>query len=230
MAADRNMIHVERFSDYQKDVASLSQAAEELELPKPWFLIGSSMGACIGLRALANGLSVSACAFTSPMWGIGLKPMERVGAWTVSRTFCAIGRSQTYCPGHNAKNYASCTAFEGNRITNDGDMYQLWRDQAAAKPELQTGGSSMGWLYQGLAECRSLSKIPAPNVPCIAFCGEQDAIVDVRAIQDRMASWPNGELEMMRDVGHELLLERPLVQERIMSRLSDLSGMVVKCG
>jgi len=28
------------------------KAAEELDLPKPWYLVGIAMGACIGLRAM----------------------------------------------------------------------------------------------------------------------------------------------------------------------------------
>ena len=54
-----------------------------------------------------------------------------------------------YCPGHDGKNYALNNPFKGNRITYDAEMYQFWRDQARALPNLQTGGPSMGWLYQG---------------------------------------------------------------------------------
>ena len=69
--ADDPMIgHAKRFSDYQKDVAAMIQTAKELALPKPWYLIGHSMGACIGLRAVIDGLPVAACAFTSPMGSV----------------------------------------------------------------------------------------------------------------------------------------------------------------
>ena len=43
--------HVHRFTDYQNDVAAMVQAATDLDLPKPWFLLGHSMGGGIGLRA-----------------------------------------------------------------------------------------------------------------------------------------------------------------------------------
>ena len=61
VSEDRNTIHVDRFSDYQKDVAAMVRAAESLQLPQPWFLIGTSLGGCIGLRALAEGLPMAAC-------------------------------------------------------------------------------------------------------------------------------------------------------------------------
>ena len=84
------------------------------------------------------------------MWGIKLKPIERIAAWATSWGAQAIGRSHVYCPGHDGKNYALNNPFKGNRITYDAEMYQFWRDQARALPNLQTGGPSMGWLYQGL--------------------------------------------------------------------------------
>ena len=49
---DRMIGHVRHFSDYQKDVAAMLDAANYLELPKPWYILGHSLGACIGLRLL----------------------------------------------------------------------------------------------------------------------------------------------------------------------------------
>jgi len=222
IAEDRNTIHIERFSDYQRDVAALVRAADELELPKPWYLIGASLGGCIGLRAIAEGMPVTACAFTGPMWGIKLKPIERIAAWTVSWGAQAFGRGEAYCPGHDCRNYALNNPFKGNRITNDAETYQLWRNHAQTRPELQTGGSSMGWLLQGLLECRRLSKIRVPDTLCIAFCGDQDGVVDFHAIEKRMAGWRNGRVELIRNAKHELLLEVPAVRERVMTQISDL--------
>lgn len=67
LSEDRLIGHVNRFSDYQRDVAAMINAAKKLALPKPWYLIGHSMGACIGLRAVIEGLPITTCAFTSPM-------------------------------------------------------------------------------------------------------------------------------------------------------------------
>ncbi len=47
MADDPHTGHIHRFSEYQKDVAAMVKAAEELNLPKPWYLVGISMGACV---------------------------------------------------------------------------------------------------------------------------------------------------------------------------------------
>lgn len=66
LTQNRIVSHVVRFSDYQSDVEAMIEAAERLDMPKPWYLLGYSMGATIGLRSLVDGLKVDACAFTAP--------------------------------------------------------------------------------------------------------------------------------------------------------------------
>ena len=44
--------HVEDFRDYQRDVEALLSVDAVRQLPRPWVLLGHSMGACIGLRTL----------------------------------------------------------------------------------------------------------------------------------------------------------------------------------
>ena len=214
--------HVSRFYDYQSDVAAMINAAEELSLPKPWYLIGHSMGANIGLRAVIEGLPVAACAFTAPMWDIKMSPIERVAAWPLSWAAQAIGKGHIYVPGFNRKPYVLSKSFQDNNMTHDPDMYQYWVNQAQTKSDLPTGGPSMGWFFEALKECRSLSTVCSPDIPCIAFCGDKDETVDVRAIQERMAHWPGGSFELIQEAKHELLLEVPDIRENVMAKICEL--------
>ena len=50
--------HVLRFRDYQTDVATLVEFTTRHSTPAPNFLLAHSMGGCIGLRALTQGLSL----------------------------------------------------------------------------------------------------------------------------------------------------------------------------
>lgn len=214
--------HVNRFSDYQRDVAAMINAAKKLALPKPWYLIGHSMGACIGLRAVIEGLPITACAFTSPMWDIKMSTIERLAAWPLSWAAQALGKGDIYVPGVQRQTYVLCSPFEGNKMTHDPDMYQYWIEQANSLPGLPTAGPSMGWLYAALKECRDLSKLTAPNVPCIAFCADKDEDVNVQAIQDRMAEWPNGSCVSFQNAKHELFLETPDIRESVIKRIGEL--------
>lgn len=219
---DRRTGHVNSFSDFQMDVAAMVQAANELDLPKPWNLVGHSMGACIGFRALTEGLPVEACAFTAPMFDIHLSAVERMAAWPLTWAAQALGKGHSYAPGYTGESYVLKNKFENNRLTTDSEMYQYWVDQAEAQSDLQIGGPSMGWLFQALKETKSLSKVRSPAVPCIAFCGDQDEVVSISAIQNRMERWPDGRFELIHGAKHELFLESSEARERILSQICDL--------
>lgn len=222
IAEDTRMGHVDQFSDYQKDVAAMINAAQELGLPKPWYLLGNSMGACIGLRALSHRLPIAACAFCAPMWDIKLSLLQRMAAWPVTWVARLIGKGQVYAPGHSGESYILGVSFQDNRRTNDPDMYRYMVTQAQSAPELHTGGPSMGWLNQVLRETRSLAKVPSPDIPCITFCPDEDELVSIPAIQDRMAHWPGGRLELVSNAKHNLLLEKPKIREDVLKKICEV--------
>lgn len=226
VAADPLAGHINSFSDYQQDVAVFLQAVEELNLPKPYYLIGVSMGACIGLRAMLNDLPVSAAAFISPMWGIKMSTVQRVVAWPLSWASKQLGMGDKYVPGESNAIYVLETPFEDNNLTHNSAMYDYWVNQAKAAPELQIGGPTMSWLYEALAECRSLSKTKSPDVPCITFCGELDQLVDNASIKRRMARWPNGEFSMIRNAKHDVLTETPEVGGDVIAQIVDFFSEV----
>lgn len=213
--------HVQRFSDYQNDVAAMVAAAEELELPKPWNLIGHSMGACIGLRALTEGLAVDSSAFTGPMWNINLPALRRAAAWPASWAAQALGKGHVYAPGTDGQSYVLSTDFSDNRLTHDIEMYRYFVKQASNLTDCQIGGPSMGWLFQTLKETRSLTQVRSPDVPCIAFCGEQDLVVDPAAVRRRMAKWPDGKLEIVEGAKHDIFSEVPHIRERVLHEICE---------
>lgn len=216
---DPMTLHVDSYADYQLDVAALLNVSKTLDVPKPWFLIGNSMGGSIGLRSIIDGMHVTACAFTAPMWGIKMSRAQRMIALPVSWAATALGNGEKYIPGHDSRNYVSNNPFEGNRLTFDPGGYAYWVDQAQKKPELQTAGSSMKWLLHSLLECNRLAKQASPPTPCLTFCGDHDSIVEIEAIASRMASWRLGELVRFEKAKHALFFERPDVRRRIISKI-----------
>lgn len=222
LTEDRMTGHVVQFSDYQKDVAAMFQAAETLDLPKPWYLMGHSLGACVGLRAITKGTPFLACAFTAPLWDINLPALQRLGAWPLSWSAQAIGKGHVYAPGTRGESYVLSTAFEDNRLTHDPDMYQYYISVSESLPDQQIGGPSMGWLFQALRETRALSKLRSPDLPCITFCGAEDQIVAIPAIQDRMERWPRGKLELVKNGRHDVLCEIPDIRENVFNEINEL--------
>lgn len=207
--------HVNTFAEYQNDLRAVLAALPQLDVPAPLFMLGHSMGGCIGLRALHEGLPVAGAVFTGPMWGIRISAPVRPAAWAVSWTSRRLGLSHNYAPSTGADSYVATAPFEDNLLTRDPEMFAFLKQQLQAHPELSLGGPSLHWLHEALLETRALAALPAPDVPCVTFVGDNERIVSIRRIRDRMARWPRGRLEVVKDGEHEVLMEDAETRARI---------------
>lgn len=204
---DRRLGHVLEFTDYQHDVAAALKAAEDLNLPRPFHLIGHSMGGCIGLRAVMEGLPVASCVFSAPMWGILMSASQRPFAWTLGWSSKRFGFGNRRAPGTKDMAYVQTDPFENNTLTTDQVMFEMMRDHLTAQPDLGLGGPTLHWLHEALQEMRRLAARPSPNLPCLTFLGTHERIVDPARIHDRMARWPNGTLDVLEGAEHEVMME-----------------------
>ncbi|MEQ6248470.1 alpha/beta hydrolase [Sulfitobacter sp. HNIBRBA3233] len=214
--------HVDLFSDYQKDVAALMRAVRELNLPRPYFLVAHSMGGCIGLRAVIEGIGVQAAAFTGPMWGIHIAPHMRLPAKIITNLLPRIHQGHRLPPGTKRDPYVLTDPFEDNVLTTDAEMFEMMQLQVQAHPDLQLGGPSVIWLREALAETRHLAGRAAPNMPCLTFVGTNERIVDVPRIRARMEHWKGGALRMIEGAEHEVLMELPSIRTPIFDEISAL--------
>lgn len=211
MIANRAIGHVGHFVDYQRDVAALMGFAKAQNLPKPYFLLGHSMGGCIGLRALNEGLDVQAAMFSAPMWGVQMAAALRPFAWGISTVSRRLGFDEKLSPGQFEQPYVLRADFAGNELTNDPTAYAQLRDQLRRYPDLALGGPSLRWLNTSLREMHRLSLLPSPkNIPCLTFLGSNESIVDPVRIHDRMARWPNGHLQVFAGGQHEMMMDSAL--------------------
>ena len=214
--------HVDSFTDYQKDVATLMKAARALALPRPFFLLAHSMGGCIGLRAVMEGLPVQAAAFTGPMWGITLPPHLRLVAGTMAKVMTGIGRGHMLPPGRTTDSYVLTDPFDDNMLTKDPEMWDMFRQQLQAHPELELGGPSFQWLHEALTETKHLASRAAPSVPAVAWLGTNERIVDPSRVTERMEGWKGGRLEMVAGGEHEVLFDPPEQREALFDALQKL--------
>ena len=218
---DARVGHVLDFTDYQYDVAAMVRCAQAQGLPKPYFLLAHSMGGCIGLRALTDGLDVGAAAFTGPMWGIRIDAHMVVPAHVLAHVMPRIGRGGDLPPGTKIDPYVLTDPFEDNMLTRDKAMHDMMRDQLAAHPELSLGGPSFTWLREALKETKALALRPSPNLPCVTYLGDNERIVHVRRIHDRMAKWPTGRIEMIENGEHEVQMEGPDLRKHIFDDMAE---------
>lgn len=214
--------HIDSFSNYQKDVGAVLRAVRERNLPRPYFLLGHSMGGCIGLRALIEGLAVQAAAFTGPMWGIYISPHMRIPAYLLSNLMPKINEGHRLPVGTTREPYVLAVPFDDNMLTTDAEMFDMMRDQITAHPALKLGGPSYVWLREALAETRHLSQRAVPNLPCSVYVGSNERIVDVPRIHARMKTWKGGHLHIVNGSEHEVLMELPSIREPIFDEIARL--------
>lgn len=216
---DDGMIgHVRRFADYQRDVAAMVEAAKALDLPRPWHLLAHSMGGCIGLRALHEGLEVETVCFSAPMWGINMSKLTRPVAWSVAAVMSAIGLTEGLTPGTKRDSFVATEPFATNTLTGDEEMYDYMRAHLELEPGFGLGGPSVNWLFEALKETRALAAQPAPRQPCLTWLGTREIIVDAGRIHAIMGKWPSGKLELIEGAQHEVLMEMPEIRDRVMAR------------
>jgi lysophospholipase len=215
MTDNRAIGHIGLFADYQHDVAAVMAYAQEMNLPRPYFVIGHSMGGCIGLRSLIEGLDVEAAMFSAPMWGVQMAAPLRPVAWGLSEISKPLGFDHALAPGQSEESYVMRAEFEDNALTCDPDMFKVFREQLTAHPDLGLGGPSLRWLNMSLREMHQLSSAPTPNVPCITFLGTDEGIVDPFRIRSRMGNWTNGQLRVIKNGRHEMLMDKPAMRDPI---------------
>lgn len=215
MMQNRAIGHVGKFADYQKDVAAVVAHADHINLPRPYFLLAHSMGGCIGLRAVIDGLDVNAAMFSAPMWGIDMASYLRPIAWGLSAISTPLRFDRTLAHGQVEQSYVLRAPFADNTLTGDADMFAMMRKQLQRHPELGLGGPSLRWLNTTLREMYSLSRLPSPALPSLAFLGTQEEVVDSLSIRKRMGRWPNGVLRVIEGGRHEMLMDKPDMRNAI---------------
>ena len=93
--------HVRHFQDYQSDVRALTEWAEAIHLPKPWYMLAHSMGGAIGLRALVRTPVFAAASFSAPMWGIFITPRLKHLSYTLPVIAKTVGLGGQRAPTTN---------------------------------------------------------------------------------------------------------------------------------
>ncbi|MCA8882857.1 MAG: alpha/beta hydrolase [Rhodobacteraceae bacterium] len=209
LLSDPAIGHVERFADYQQDVAALVDYARHLQMPQPWFMIGHSMGGAIGLRAALNGLDVKAAVFSAPMWGINMPGILRPVSWSLGLIAHKARMNQWITPGTRRTTYVRLADPNDNFLTSDPAMLDYMRQQLDAVLGLDLGGPSVPWLYRALVECRDLQKTTDPGLPTLTVVPTGDQIVSVADIT-RLGQQMTGGRVLIIDGGrHETMMETP---------------------
>ncbi len=194
--------HIDRFETFMGAlVRGLDRFAGRL--PRPHVSLAHSMGGAIALAAIAQQrVKVEAAAFCAPMWGLQSKIVGlRYLVWAMRVT----GRSGDYAmqPGPPER-------FETNIVTHDKRRWQLQRDLVEARPDLELGPITWGWLGASLDILASFTRpaaLAAVDVPVFVASAAEEKLVDNAAHAAIAQRLKDCEHILIEGALHEILME-----------------------
>jgi lysophospholipase len=214
--------HVSDFAEFQDDADAMLAALSAAGLPRPWHLLGHSMGGLIALGLLLrSGDTFERAVFSAPMWGLRLPVHRRAMAGALARAAHALGLGERVTPMSGKAADPAAARFEGNLLTRDAEVFAWMKAQVVAHPELALGAPSLGWLRAALREMPRLAALPPPPHPALCLLGTEEGIVAPRAIRDRCSRWEGAELHVVEGARHEPLMEGRACREALLDRISD---------
>jgi lysophospholipase len=194
--------HIRSYGVY---VDALVRGLEKIanRTPKTWVVVAHSMGATIALEALrTRKLSISAAAFSAPMWGIPIWFFQRWYA-RLAR-FCGLGGALARPPGPPE-------TFENNQLTHCEPRWRLYRDLVEAEPKLAVGEPTIGWIVASLNVLREFFEPAAldhlRNLPTLIAIATEETIVKKSAQRKLARRFKEGKVLTVQGAGHEILME-----------------------
>lgn len=223
----RDRGYVESFQHYQQDILAAINASEITALQGPKLLFSHSMGGCIGLRSLVDGLDVEAAVFSSPMWGFSASTKDKLLLSAVNILGRPFGAHKSLVPGTEPTYYAAVNPFEGNELTNDANHYAMFQSHLNAQPDLGLGGPTIHWAVEAIKEMNALMRASVPDIPILTFLGTQEIVVDGEAIKSRAPTFSNTRFEIIDDGKHEIWMETPEIQTQVWDITDQFLGQIL---
>ncbi|MCA0366945.1 MAG: alpha/beta hydrolase [Proteobacteria bacterium] len=224
---DRLKGHARAVEEFLDDYGRLLTAFED-RAPKPWIMVGHSMGACLNLLSLEAGEDRFAGAvLSSPM--LRIKTGKR-SMWSVKlavRWNIRHGLAGDYVLGdpddpfdHN---------FEEDALTSDRARYEAWRQQLFACPHLGIGGPTYGWLAFALdAGERALKPkaLKQVRIPVAIVQADADDVVWKQTNRWAARRLPRGRYVEVLRAKHEVIMEADEMRAEFLREFDAMADMV----
>lgn len=222
LVQDSDIGHVYEFDDYVRDLANVVQHFA-LEGYQQRHLVSHSMGGAIATRYLQTypHHPFDKLVLSAPMFGINLPWYLSPVAIAVSQILTAVYPTPTYAPGHQPY-YAK--PFEDNPLSQSKARYHWFRQLYADKPELQVGGPSTRWVWQGLmATKQCLQMTRQLKIPVLLLQAGNDRIVSNQAqnqfYKKLCKTNKNSQMITIDGAQHELLFEQDQYRNQALDAL-----------
>lgn len=177
---DRLKCHARAADEFLDDYQRLLDAFED-RAPKPWIMLGHSMGAALNLATLIKGETrIEGALFVNPMLRV---KTGRHALWAVhlqTNWHVNHGRGTEYVPELFDDPFEH--TFENDALTHDAARYNIWREQLFACPHLAVGSPTWGWLSFALKLGETILKdknkvAKKVRTPVTVLCSGDDHLI-----------------------------------------------------
>jgi len=203
--------HVGDFAEFQVDLDALLADPETVDLPGPRVMVAHSMGALVGVAALARpeaAAGVRAAILSAPLFGLNLPWWLRILFRAAILTARLLRQGERWPPfGRVATTYA-LTEPGKNVLTTDPGTWAWLRENARANPQLTIATPTLAWFDAMERETARVRRLPPPPCRCLCLLGGDERVVQPRAIRDWCAA-AGARLAEVPGARHEPFAEAP---------------------
>lgn len=230
---DRLKCHARASDELLDDFQRLLDAFED-RAPKPWLVIGHSMGGALNLATLVKGEPrIAGALLVNPMLSV---KTGKHALWTVNFQVnwqVSQGHGTDYVPDLFEDPFES--TFERDAISHDRERWERWREQLFSCPHLAVGSPTWGWLQFALRLGETLLRdklklLKKVRTPITFICSGEDTVIakqPTRALARKIAGAQYIEVP---GAGHELLIESDDYRNEALKAFDELVETVLNGG
>ena len=213
--------HIGSFRQYERDLEQIVQEVMLPDCPPPYFLCGNSMGAHVGLLAIARHTWFDAAIMVAPFVDVAKTRLPRWFKVAVTGAMSLTGLGRFKTPLYRAVKPTE-QDFPGNPLTSDRTRFnrnlRIWQ----AAPQLSAHAPSAGWAFAALRSCTRLQKLNDTTplkCPALLVVAGQDAVVSNEAIQQFARYVPGAATVVVNGSRHDLLSETDIYRAQLFAAL-----------
>ena len=197
------------------DLVDLIALAKRKKLPKPWTVLGHSMGSHLFLRLIHDNprqqKNFNRAVLVAPMLGLKLSAFTMALLSHLIKRARKRRRLKDLAPFQGNKNIQWKKQVGFGRLTSDAARFSDEQWQIDQNPALAQGGISYGWLDAAFKSNALLRKSRLPEkikIPlCFVLPGKEN-VVDGKAAREFIARISSATVVTITDARHEILKER----------------------
>lgn len=226
---DRLKCHARAADEFLDDYQRLLDSFED-RAPRPWVMLGHSMGGALNLATLIKGETrIEGALFINPMLRV---KTGRHALWAVhfqTNWHVNHGRGTDYVPELFDDPFEH--TFENDALTHDAARYNIWREQLFACPHLAVGSPTWGWLSFALKLGETILKdknkvAKKVKTPVTILCSGDDHLIAKQPSKAFAKKLGKASYVEIAGAEHEILIEAEEYRREAFAEIDKLLDFV----